>query len=417
MGNPRQINLPLTETIAPADSAGVAEVVRAAAGSGTPVYPIGGGTNLAYGVPPSEPGLGLSLAGLRRIVDHQARDLTVTVEAGVTIAELSKRLASERQRLPVDVPNAERATLGGVVSTNPIGPRRYRWGTMRDYVIGISAVDGEGTVFSSGGRVVKNAAGYDLCRLMVGSLGTLGVVTKVTLKVKPMPESSAMVACQVPDFQAAETMLAELVHTVTLPAAIELLAGPAWKDDSALRPVPNDGVGRLLVGFEGDRVEVDWMVERLQEDWRRAGISSPHVIRKAACEGLWGRLADFPAESGDGSPTVLVQIHALPGRVLDCVRLVLGEDPGCSVQAHAGDGVILVRFSLPPEKAAVVLDDKIRPALEPAGGVAVVRACPAEGCWSRQTVWGPARNGAAVMQSIKRRFDPGGILNRGRFVY
>ena len=419
MANPKQTSLPLTETITPADSAAVAEAVRAAASSGTPVYPIGGGTSLAYGVGPSEPGLKLSLAGLDRIVDHQARDLTITVEAGTTIAELAKRLASKRQRLPVDVPRKERATVGGVVSTNPIGPRRYRWGTMRDYVIGMSAVDGRGKAFSAGGRVVKNAAGYDLCRLMIGSLGTLGVLTKITLKVKPMPESSAMVACEVPSFETAETLLANLVHTATLPAAIELLAGTVWEDDSVLKPVPNDGVGRLVVGFEGDSVEVEWMVERLMDDWRQAGISSPHVIRKAACDALWGRLTEFSAETptSDGPSTVLVQINSLPGRVVDCVRLVLGEDPGCSLQAHAGDGVLLVRFSLPAQKLAAVLDDRIRPGLKAAGGVAVVLASPPGTPWNRQTVWGPAGDGTNVMHAIKRQFDPQDILNRGRFIY
>ena len=262
--------LPLTDTVTPADRAGVAEVVRSAAESRTPVYPIGGGTRLDYGVRPAQPGIGLRLEGMNRVVDHAARDLTITVEAGVTMAQLADRLASERQRLPVDVPGADRATVGGAVATDPYGPRRYRWGTLRDYLIGIEAIDGRGTPFSSGGRVVKNAAGYNLCRLLTGSLGTLAVLTQVTLMVKPIPETSAWLACDVPDFDAAEKLLSELVRTQTVPAAIELLTGPAWSDDPALAKQSESAAARLAVGFEGTLAEVEWMVGQLEQQWRGA---------------------------------------------------------------------------------------------------------------------------------------------------
>ena len=154
-------NLPLADTLTPADQDGVAAAVRGAWQEGKPLYPIGGGTQLAYGARPAEPGLGLSLAGLNRVIDYPARDLTITVEAGVTIAELAGRLAAERQRLPVDVPFPAQATVGGAVALNAAGPRQFRWGTLRDYVIGVRAIDGSGTAFSAGGRVVKNAAGYN----------------------------------------------------------------------------------------------------------------------------------------------------------------------------------------------------------------------------------------------------------------
>src|SRR6185295_19830055 len=120
-------------------------------------------------------------------------------------------LATERQRLPIDVPQAERATVGGVIATNWNGPRRFREGTVRDYVIGISAVDGRGQPFKGGGRVVKNVAGYDFCKLLTGSFGTLGVITQVTLRLKPIPDQSALLACTVPDLAAAEKLLSALI--------------------------------------------------------------------------------------------------------------------------------------------------------------------------------------------------------------
>ena len=144
----------------------------------------------------------------------------------MNVAKLGELLAGSRQRLPIDVPQASESTIGGVVATAISGPRQYAYGTIRDYLIGVRAVDGRGVPFAGGGRVVKNAAGYDMCRLMVGSLGTLGVVTQVTLKVHPLAETTAMVICDVPDLQTAERLLAALVHTKTMPVAVELVDRP-----------------------------------------------------------------------------------------------------------------------------------------------------------------------------------------------
>jgi len=411
--------LPLVEVAQPGDPAAVAELVQRAHRAGTPLYPIGGGTNLGYGVRPTEPGLGLSLAGLKRIVDYPARDLTITVQAGLTIAALAKRLAGEGQRLPVDVPHPEQATVGGIVAASPIGPRHYRWGTIRDYVIGLSAVDGLGTCFSAGGRVVKNAAGYDLCRLLTGSLGTLGVITQVTLMVKPLPETSALLACDVSGFDAAENLLAGLVHTKVQPSAIELVAGSAWKEDSLLGPLSDSRSVRLVVGLEGTLAEVEWMVHQLQEEWRRAGAVSTVTLRGLRADPVWDRLAEFPwqAQGANGAARLVVQIHVLPGCVVDAVRSVLETDPGASVLAHAGGGVIQARLDLKPEAAPAVLKGRLRPALARSGGSLVVLRQPEGAGLSREAVWGPPRPTHPVMQAIKDQFDPKGILNRGRFVF
>ncbi len=153
---------------------------------------------------------GLSTTGISGVIDYPARDMTVTVEAGFALRDLQRLLASERQRLPVDCPKPEEATLGGMVATNASGSRRFGNGTLRDYVIGISAVDGHGTAFKAGGRVVKNVAGYDFCKLLTGSVGTLGVITQVTLKVRPLPEVSTFVVAPVVSLEQAESVLRRL---------------------------------------------------------------------------------------------------------------------------------------------------------------------------------------------------------------
>src|SRR5207253_9213768 len=131
------------------------------------------------------------LRGLAEVIDYPARDMTITVQAGITLARLQALLATEKQRLPVDVPHPDRATLGGALATNASGPRRLGFGTLRDYVIGMTVVNDEGQEVKAGGRVVKNVAGYDLCKLHVGALGTLGVISQATLKLRPRPEEHA----------------------------------------------------------------------------------------------------------------------------------------------------------------------------------------------------------------------------------
>src|SRR5262249_46542958 len=131
----------------------------------------------------------LSTAELNQVIDYPARDLTITVQAGITMQKLQETLATENQWLPIDVPSPERASIGGAIACDVSGPRRYGYGTLRDYVIGITIVNDRGEETYAGGRVVKNVAGYDFMKLHTGALGTLGVITQVTLKVKPRPEA------------------------------------------------------------------------------------------------------------------------------------------------------------------------------------------------------------------------------------
>src|SRR5437588_1408519 len=221
-------DLPVKKTLEPATQEELHRSLCEAYETVTPLYPIGGGTSFDYGLPAKASGNALSLQKLNRVIDYPARDMTVTVEAGVTMKALADLLATERQRLPIDVPQAQRATIGGVIVTNWNGPRRYGEGTVRDYVIGIGAVDGRGQPFKGGGRVVKNVAGYDFCKLLTGSLGTLGVITQVTFKVRPVTEQFNLMACAVETSGKAEKLLAALVTSATTPVAVELLAGPAW---------------------------------------------------------------------------------------------------------------------------------------------------------------------------------------------
>lgn len=406
--------LPLTSTETPANQGELAGVVRQAYDDATPIYPLGGGMCLDYGLPAKQPGLGLSLAALNRVVDYPARDMTITVEAGITMAALAAELSRERQRLPIDAAQAEAATLGGVVAVNFSGPRRYGHGTVRDYVIGVSAVDGRGTPFKAGGRVVKNVAGYDFCKLLTGSFGTLAVITQLTLKVKPLAEASAFIACQLRDWEKAETLLAALVTSRATPVAIELLAGPEWSNAQEL--AVEGGAARLLAGVEGAASEVDWMVEEIGREWRAAGVVSCDVYRGESAEPIWRRLTEFGSKSDKDYPLTM-KLNVRPSAVAQIVRLCRELDPGCSILSHAGNGIVLVRFSeFSPGDTSRVIVQRLQPAAAAAGGSAVVWSCPA-GELTRQAIWGGGRDDAAMMRSVKRQFDPKDLLNPGRFVY
>jgi glycolate oxidase FAD binding subunit len=402
--------LPLARSSEPADAAALAEVIREAGKDSTPVYPIGGGTALDFGLPARTPGIGLSLAKLDRVIDYPARDMTITVEAGITMAALARTLAAENQQLPIDAPLDDRATLGGVIATNWSGPRRYGYGTIRDYVIGMSAVDGTGRPFKGGGRVVKNVAGYDFCKLLVGSLGTIGVITQVTLKVRPLPQRSVLATCDVADFDTAERLSAALVTSRTTPAAVELLTGPDWLADA-----PSGAAVRLVVGLEGTRVEVEWMQTAIAEEWRSLGVADTKFFADADSDKFLQRLVEWSAQPG--SPLV-IKATLRPSCVTRFVAAVRETDPQASMQAHAGSGIVIVRFAhLAPGAVTKKLLGQLYPLATSCGGhVTVLSAEPGVELTPKAAFYA-SELPLQVMRSVKRQFDPQNILNPGRFVY
>ncbi|MCE5266551.1 MAG: FAD-binding oxidoreductase [Planctomycetaceae bacterium] len=362
---------PLTETITPADAAALADAVRAAAERGLAVRPVGGGT-VKWPHAECEKYTALSMAKLNRVIDYPAADMTITVEAGMTIAELNRQLAANRQWLPIDVPWPDRATVGGAIAVNAAGPRRYAYGSMRDYLLGFTAVDGSGVTFSGGGRVVKNAAGYNMCRLMAGSHGALGIITQATLMVRPMPEASALLACEVGDFDLAEKLLAGLIRMPVQPVAVELTAGRPQENNPLFGPVLDGNVCRLCVGFEGSAAEVEWMLNTLQTQWSSLGMTSPVLMPNLATDRLWRWTCELAYD---------VQLHLLPSQLIATIRDSLANDPACSIHAHAGDGIVHIRQGL---------------------GMSVPTDTLAES---------DDRPEHRVIQAIKDRFDPKNILN------
>src|SRR5262249_4140387 len=243
------------------------------------LYPIGGRTALDVGLPPIKPGIAVETTALNEVIDYPARDMTVTVRAGITLAKLQETLAAENQWLPLDLPQPRSTTLGGAVALNQSGPHRHGYGTLRDYVIGISFVTDEGVEVKAGGRVVKNVAGYDLMKLQIGALGTLGIVTQLTLKVKPKPESSVAVAFGC-DSAALAGVLDSLAVSKARPVAVELLNAEARRAAHVLPSLAAEWV--VVVGFEEKAAAVRWQVSTLLDELKSAPIHAPTELPDAA---------------------------------------------------------------------------------------------------------------------------------------
>src|SRR5258708_6536249 len=203
--------------VTPASREELAEALHAADSRGQAVAPVGAGTQLDLGMPPSRLDLVIETTRVNKVVEYEPADLTVTVEAGLRFADLQKQLAEQGQFLALDPPAAPGATIGGLIATNASGPLRFAYGTARDLVIGTRVANPDGTVTHAGGRVVKNVAGYDLNKLYIGSLGTLGIIVPLSLKLAPVPPATHTIVGPCADVKAAPALINAVVQSPLSP--------------------------------------------------------------------------------------------------------------------------------------------------------------------------------------------------------
>jgi glycolate oxidase FAD binding subunit len=354
--------------------------------------------------------LAADLRGLNNVIDYPARDMTITVQAGITLERLGSVLRAEKQRLPVDVPRADVATLGGALAVNVSGPRRFAFGTFRDYVIGVSMVNDEGHEIKAGGRVVKNVAGYDICKLAVGSLGTLGIITQVTLKLRPTPEEQALVA--VACAADPEPVLERMHRTSTRPVSLELLNAAAVRClNRRLRSESlEEADWSIVIGFEDNAEATSWQVQQLIRELPD-GTRRVDVRLSSSAEPLWRELIELFADT----PFVF-KASLRPTAVAAFCLQVRGLLPDIAIQSHAGSGIVLGAGDegLTLEKAAPALAT-LREAAVVAQGNLVILRCPA--AWKKTLpIWGAPRGDLALMHAVKNKLDPQRIFNPGRFV-
>ena len=407
--------LPLLRTEKPTTAAEVAALARDASATRTPLYPLGGETALDSGLQPRSPGIGLSLSKLDQLVDYPARDMTVTVGAGITIEKLQSILAAEHQELPLDVPQPAQATLGGCIAANISGYRRLGCGSLRDYVIGIEAVDGHGAVYHGGGRVVKNVAGYDFCRLLIGSQGTLGVITQVTLKVKPLPPRTAVLLIPLNDLEIADRLIERVLQGPQLPAGLELFSTlpDLLRHDFAAHETAKAWLAIILQGTES---EVNWQLSADCIELAKHG-PSPHVLAMAQRDALLEHLREFPAlVPSIGADDFALKLTFQPSCLLAGLRWLLKLLPGITWQAHAGNGIVYAR--LPKAPAASLsqwLLHTAHPEVTKLGGRLQLWRVPETADLTSAALWGSLGDAAEMNRAIRAQFDPQNILNAGRF--
>jgi glycolate oxidase FAD binding subunit len=347
-------------TVSPQSEQELAEILQRANQERKAVVPRGGGTKQTWGNPPVRADLVLSTAALDRVIEHAWADLTVTVEAGCPIAKLQGLLAEKGQRLAVDPLWPEHATVGGVLSTNDTGVLRYRYGGLRDLIIGVTLALADGTLAKSGGKVVKNVAGYDLPKLVTGAFGTLGVITRATFRLHPLPKRTLTVTAVAPHLDGMQRLLEKIAAAQIVPAAVQSRVG-------ASEP-------QIDIMFEGTEEGIRSQTAALRE------ITTYHEAQ----DDVWKRL---DAEA---------KFSVLPSQIADTLALL----DGYAVVEATGIGWVQSQNLAP-----------LREHVERKGGFLMLLR-PHQG----MDTWGAVNGAVPLMRAIKHRFDPGGTLNPGAFV-
>jgi glycolate oxidase FAD binding subunit len=381
----------------------LAEALHAADEAGQAVAPRGGGTQLDLGNPPSRVDVVLATSGLNRVVEYEPADLTVTVEAGLPLADLQKLLAEQGQVLALDPAVEPAATIGGVIATNASGPMRFAYGTARDLVIGTRVANTDGTLTRAGGRVVKNVAGYDLNKLYVGSLGTLGVLVEMSFKLAPIPPASATLVGQFGALNEVRSVVGAVLHSPLAPQAIEVL-GPGA---AAAAGLPRASL--LVLRLGGYQAAVDRQLRDLAAVMVGAGGG-----RLEVAESAWDDMARMRRSAAERQVLLKAAAPIVHSSALvDLLERELGElNP--LVWSHAGNGIAYAACDAPADVRTLV---QLRQQVGALGDNAslVVQRCPSE-LKGEIDVWGDPGTSLALMRTLKAKLDPRNTLNPGRYV-
>jgi glycolate oxidase FAD binding subunit len=379
--------------VEPEDERQLAAVLAYANENSLSVIPRGGGTKLDWGNAPKSADLILSTARLNRIVEHAWADLTVTVEAGCTLQSLQSALAQHGQRLAFDGLWPERATIGGVLSTNESGALRLRFGALRDLIIGVTFALPEGTLASSGGKVVKNVAGYDLPKLATGAFGTLGIITRAVFRLHPLPRFAKTISFTAENLAAMQTHLLVVHDSKLAHTAVQFCCG----SETPLR---------ADILFEATEEGISAQELALQEIIGLTPVAQSSETVWKARQDLW--------TSSENS--VIAKIGVLPADFANTVERIAGIARAESLQwqlVGQATGIAVLRFKGQPAQLAAGVN-QARTAQEQAGGSLVVLLHPSE--FDHLDAWGNPGDALPLMRAVKHQLDPKNTLNPGRFV-
>ena len=400
--------------VLPASTHEIQEVLGYAAEGGLSVIPAGSGTKLGVGNPPEQVDLVLSTSRLDQVLEYEPADLTVTVEAGIRLATLQEGLAKHGQYLSLDPPYADRCTIGGMTATNASGPSRLRYGSTRDLVLGMRVVQSSGTVVKSGGKVVKNVAGYDLSKLYLGSFGTLGVIAEVSLKLQPLPELERTVLLTFTETGEAINVASEIAGSQLLPTFLNLFVNGA--------PLTEAPEPCLLIGLDGHPETVEWQIDAIKT-MAQQNVNIGVEVYEGQQQELRASMCAFP-EDESASPIVICRANLRMTDVEGFVNTVLDVNESAAWRVRAmglmGNGIVYVVFSdfpdgdVPVQHVADTVAS-LRDTTANVGGNLIVESAPTT-LKGQIDVWGSVGRSFELMKAIKTRLDPIGLLNVGRFV-
>ncbi|HSB73304.1 MAG TPA: FAD-binding oxidoreductase [Candidatus Methylomirabilis sp.] len=399
--------------VRPGDEAEVSRILGLAFCEGLGVVPWGGGVHQCVGSPPSRYDLVLDLARLDRLIEHEPAEMTTTVEAGIRLPELRRRLETRGQFLPLDPPLADGSSLGGVLSANLSGPLRCRYGTARDLVLAVRVGHADGTITKGGAKVVKNATAYDITKLYLGAHGTLGVILEATLRLFPIPEAEAGWWLPLSDLARIQAAATRILSSHLQPTRVELL------DEAARGACGGSASGpALMVSCAGGQQTVQSQRDDLEHIARESGGV---LIPVQDAGRTWTTLRDFPWMPGDGNTgksRAIWRGSVLPvdcAKAMHAVREAACRGAEVAVAANVAHGSL--RGAILAERTDTIAAclRAARAALTALGGFLVVLDAPAA---VREQVdpWGPPADGVSLMRRLKSAYDPKDILNPGRFV-
>lgn len=411
-----------SDVVAPQSLDELREVLRQCHADGRGVIPIAGGTRMSVGNLPSRYDVALDLSGMPATFEHEPGDMTVVCDASANVTEVEMALNDASQRLPFRVPDPGRATIGGSVASGAGGRLRYRFGGVREWVIGMSVVSADGIVTKSGGRVVKNVQGFDLHRLHTGAFGTLGIITSVAFKLVPLPRHSTTVAMWFEDLDTALTVATQVASLGLEADSVRLYAGDAAT--VAVRDLqPDDGTsgdydaeGLMLTKLAGSVSSVRSQLERLR------GFSGTVPVAGYADAGtaelgadLWDDL-DRSTEQGP----LAVQFSGRASATAALLRRLhreLGDETGANFALDAGYGSLQMSVGARDDVDALgPLLQQITSAARDSRCDYLIGRCPTA-VKSEVNVFGIDAGLEAIMRRTKMQFDPDAILNRGRYAF